>query len=203
MRLIRGSLAAQGISYMDVLGIDVSKADFHACLLQGAKRTKKVFPNTSAGYRQLHAWLRNRNCSDVHACMEATGAYWLGLAKALYDGNAVVSVVNPSRTALFARSQLRRTKTDVVDAEMIADFCRTQRPDRWEPPAQEVLELRALLTYREHLVGEQTRFNQLAKDLHVGPKLQKLHAQQLNTIADMLSEIEQQIPGIDRIALRA
>src|SRR5579871_3577573 len=96
-------------SYMGVVGIDVSKADFHACLLHGQKRAKKSFPNAPRGYQQLRAWLRNRKCTDVHVCMEATGAYWLGLAQAMYECGAKVSVVNPSRTALFARSQLRRT----------------------------------------------------------------------------------------------
>lgn len=184
---------------MDVVGIDVSKADFHACLLQGEKHAKKSFPNTAAGYRRLGSWLHNRKCVKVHACMEATGAYWLGLAQAMYANGAIVSVVNPSRTALFARSQLRRTKTDVVDAEMIAQFCRTQRPGAWQPPAKEVLELRGLLTYREHLIGEQIRFKQVAKDLHVGAKLQELHEQQLRTVATMLSEIEQQIRALIRV----
>jgi transposase len=180
-------------SYMDVVGIDVSKADFHACLLQGQKRAKKSFPNGPSGYRQLLGWLRNRKCREVHACMEATGGYWLGLARAMHASGAIVSVVNPSRTALFARSQLRRTKTDLVDAEMIAEFCQTQQPSRWEPPAPEVLELRGLLSYREHLVAEQIRFKQLAKDLHVSKKLERLHQEQLDNVAAMLEEVEVQI----------
>lgn len=118
---------------MDVLGIDVSKADFHACLLQEGRQSKKSFPNTTTGYRQLQQWLRNRRTSQVHACMEATGAYWLGLATALHESEARVSVANPSRTAMFARSQLRRTKTDRVDCEMIAQFCLTQHPESWSP----------------------------------------------------------------------
>jgi transposase len=178
---------------MDVVGIDVSKADFHACLLQGQKRARKSFPNTASGYRQLLAWLRNRKCTEVHVCMEATGGYWLGLAQALDTSGATVSVVNPSRTAYFARSRLLRTKTDVVDAEMLAEFCRTQQPARWEPPAQEILELRGLLAYREHLIGEQIRFRQIAKELHVGTRLQHLHNDQLDNIAEMLVEIEEQI----------
>lgn len=178
---------------MDVVGIDVSKADFYACLIQGPKRSKKSFPNRAAGYRQVLAWLRNRKCSAVHACMEATGAYWLDLARALHAAGATVSVVNPNRTALFARSQLRRTKTDMVDAEMIAEFCQTQRPPRWEPPAPEVLELRGLLTYRSHLVAEQIRFKQIAKDLPSSKKLQHLHREQMDNVSAMLEEVESQL----------
>lgn len=178
---------------MDVLGIDVSKADFHACLLQGGKRARKSFANTAAGYRQLFTWLKNRHCSSVHACMEATGAYWLELAQALHGAHIRVSVVNPSRTAMFARSQLRRTKTDVVDAEMLAEFCKTQQPLRWTPPAPETLELRAILAYRENLIAERTRFIQLRSQLHGGASLQHLHEDQLAHLERMIAATERQL----------
>jgi len=186
----------EGSSYMSVVGIDVSKADFHACLLQDGTKARKSFPNGPRGYGQLRSWLRNRKCSQVHVCLEATGAYWLGVAQAMHEAGATVSVVNPSRTALFARSQLRRTKTDAADAEMIAQFCQTQQPSAWTPPAREILELRALLTYREHLVSEQIRFKQLGKDLHLDAQLTKLHAQQLSTLAEMTAHVGHQIRSL-------
>ena len=135
-----------------------SKADFHVHLLQGAHSAKRSFPNTSTGYAQLDRWLKNRKSTALHACMEATGAYWLGLATHLHASEVAVSLVNPARIKSFARSQLRRTKTDVVDAKIIADFCRTQALGRWEPPLREHQEIRALLTYRDHLVAEPSGF---------------------------------------------
>lgn len=178
---------------MDVLGIDVSKDDFHACLIQGAVRTKKSFPNGPAGYRQVQRWLKNRRCSSVHACMEATGAYWLGLAIALHQSGVLVSVENPSRTAMFARSQLRRTKTDRVDSEMIAEFCQTQNPRAWTPPPAETLELRGFLSYREHLVNERTRLKQLVKQVQVTGELGRLHAKQLKALDQSIADLEKQM----------
>ena len=178
---------------MDVLGIDISKADFHACLIQGEKRSRKSFPNAAVGYRQLHSWRTNLHSSKVHACMEATGAYWMGLATALDDAGLVVSVVHPSRTVMFARSQLRRTKTDEVDAEMIAEFCKTQTPTSWSPPPGEILELRGLLSYRDHLVREKIRLRQVASQIYVGRELQKLHAQQLKTHEKTIAALERQL----------
>ncbi len=175
---------------MDVLGIDVSKEDFHACLLQATGHAKKSFGNGAAGYQQLLKWLKNRGCTEVHACMEATGAYWLGLASALHRAAARVSVVNPSRTAMFARSQLRRTKTDRVDAEMIAQFCKTQTPSSWSPPAPETLELRGLLSYRDQLVGDQVRLKQMVKQVHVGKDLRQLYAKQLKSLESAIKAIE-------------
>ena len=183
-------------SYVDAVGLDISKVDFYACALQRAGRFQKCFPNSAAGYRQFRAWLRELRCHKVHVCMEATGAYWLDLATALHAAGVAVSVVNPSRTALFARSQLRRTKTDVVDAAMLADFCATQRPAAWTPPAPEVLELRALLAYREHIVDEKRRFGQLARTLHLSKGLKRLHERQITTLKQMLGEIEEQMQSI-------
>lgn len=181
---------------MDILGIDVSKADFHACLLQGGRRGKQSFPNNAAGYRRLQTWLGNRRSSQVHACMEATGAYWLGLASALYEAGATVSVVNPNRTAMFARSQLRRTKTDLVDCEMIAQFCQTQQPSPWSPPPAETLKLRGLLTYREHLVNERIRFAQMAKQIHVDKELHRLHIKQTKSVDQLIEAIEKQLRAL-------
>jgi len=183
-------------SSVDVLGIDVSKADFHACLIQGKRMAKNSFPNAPVGYRRLRTWLRNRGCANVHACMEATGAYWQGLATALDDAGITVSVVNPSRTVHFARSQLRRTKTDQVDAAMIAEFCQTQRPDRWTPPPQEILELRGLLSYRDHLVDDRLRLKQMASQIHVSKELQKLHVRQVKALEQSLAAVEKQLRAL-------
>lgn len=178
---------------MDVLGIDVSKADFHACLLAGAEQRAKSFPNNAKGYGQLRRWLRNREASQVHACMEATGGYWLKLATSLFEHGLTVSVVNPARTMLFARSQLRRTKTDAVDAEMIAQFCQTQRLDPWSPPAPEILELRGFLSYRQQLVGEKARLKQIAGEVYVGAKLQRLHNAHLRSAQKAIAAVEAQL----------
>lgn len=178
---------------MDVLGIDISKADFHCCLIQGKKLAKNSFSNVPVGYRRLRTWLRNRGSVKVHACMEATGAYWLGLATALYEAGIEVSVVNPSRTVHFARSQLRRTKTDRVDTEMIAEFCKTQNPDRWSPPPPEILELRGLLSYRAQLVDDRLRLRQMVSQIRVSPELRRLHAKQIKMLTASIAAVEKQL----------
>jgi transposase len=166
MRLIcRPASIPVKVAPVDVLGIDISKADFHALLQQGDRSSKRVFPNTKTGFQQLARWLKNRKADDVHVCMESTGAYWLGLAMDLYDRNVHVSVANPAQIKSFARLQLRRTKTDSVDAEIIADFCRKLSPNAWQPPQREVLQIRALLSFRDQLVGERLRYRQLAETM--------------------------------------
>lgn len=178
---------------MDMLGIDISKADFHACLIQGSRQKTHSFPNNAKGYRQLQRWLGNRKACEIHACMEATGNYWRGLASWLFERGLHVSVVNPARTALFARSQLRRTKTDKVDALMIAEFCQTQHPCFWSPPAPGTLEIRGLLSYRQELVSEVHRINQIADQVHVSKQLRRFHTSHLNRVKAGIAAIDAQL----------
>jgi transposase len=45
----------------------------------------------------------------------------------------------------FAKSQMSRTKTDKVDAKLIARFCQERRPPVWSPPPVEIRTLQALV----------------------------------------------------------
>ncbi len=142
---------------LPTLGIDIAKLKFNVCLLDaGGKRKHKVFPNTAAGFQQLAVWLSMPGVQRVHACMEATGAYGEALALHLHQAGHTVSVVNPAAIKAFAGSRLSRTKTDKVDAELIARFCQTQLPPAWTPPAPEVRELQALVRRLESLIEMRT-----------------------------------------------
>ncbi len=52
---------------MAVLGIDISKRDFHAHLLDDKREAKKSFPNSAVGFAQLDAWLEHRRAKNVQA----------------------------------------------------------------------------------------------------------------------------------------
>ncbi len=107
-----------------VLGIDISKKDFHVVLMTEDTTTKpKVFKNQPQGFESLQTWLSKQGVRSVHACLEATSTYGEALAEFLYEAGHKVSVVNPSRIKGFAKSELIRTKTDQVDAAVIARFC--------------------------------------------------------------------------------
>lgn len=137
---------------MDVLGIDVSKAHLNLVLLQDEKPpARKSVNNNGHGFEQLSAWLRNRKASSVHACLEATGIYGEAIAEYLYDKGHTVSVVNPMQIKTFGRSAMVRTKTDGVDALLIAEFCRAQAPASWTPAPLEIRQFRALVRRRETL----------------------------------------------------
>ncbi len=82
---------------------------------------------------------------------EESGAYWEALASYLHGLERRVSVVNPARIKAFAQSELLRTKTDEVNAALIARFCKSQSPEPWLPPPAEIRVLQALMRHYEHL----------------------------------------------------
>jgi len=135
------------------LGIDIAKASFHVSLHRGnGKRRNKQFANTPAGHAALVGWIGRYAAGPVHACLEATGTHGEAVATVLVDAGHVVSVINPAAAKAFAQSQLRRTKTDAVDADILADFCAAHQPPPWTPWPVEVRELQGLIRRRESLL---------------------------------------------------
>jgi len=135
------------------LGIDIAKVKFNVCLLHLSGKLKhKMFANSAAGFAQLQQWLEKHEVAQVHACLEATGTYGEALSHHLHDRGHTVSVMNPAAIKAFAASRLSRTKTDRVDAELIARFGLAHEPPPWTPPAPEVRELQALVRRLESLV---------------------------------------------------
>lgn len=176
---------------MAILGIDVSKATFHAFLSNEKKTGKHSFSNTHAGFKQLLAWLKNRKASEVFACMEATGSYWEALATYLHDAGHQVSVVNPQRIHNYGKSELQRVKTDASDAALIARFAQTQKPPLWEPPPPESRMLQGLVRQLESL--KTTRAKELTR-LQT-PGLPPLVQESIQRLIDSLSV---QIDEMDR-----
>jgi transposase len=124
--------------------------------------------------------------------MEATGVYWERVAEDLADHGFAVSVINPAQIKAFAAALGVRTKTDVVDAKVIAEFCASQAPAVWQPPSKNVRRLRALVGRREALVELRTQeMNRL--EVAVTDPVRKSIEQVLVTLNDQIADIERQI----------
>lgn len=139
------------------LGIDVSKAKVDVALSVTQKFRTKVFDNSPKGYAELDIWLQRYGVQQVHACMEATHVYWEELALHLTQRGHHVAVINPALAKAHAQSLGLRTKTDAVDAKMLADFARTKQPPAWQPPSAAQQRLRALVRRHQALVDMQTQ----------------------------------------------
>ena len=96
------------------VGIDISKADFHARILRrldGSTKAQrfrgvKKFANTMGGYRAFHRWLQKYTIPEVplYLTMEATGVYHEQLAYYLYEHHYTVTIELPTKMKAFARS---------------------------------------------------------------------------------------------------
>jgi len=135
-----------------ILGIDIAKQRVEVALLVEGKVKNKSFKNAPDGFEALALWLRKLGIQQVSACLEATGNYGEDLAIYLHEAGHTVSIVNPARIKGFAQSELTRTKTDKVDAGIIARFCLAMKPESWIPPSPEIRSLRALVRRADSLI---------------------------------------------------
>lgn len=142
-----------GTAATAVIGIDVSKATFDACLLTpDGKSREKAFPNDPAGFAALTAWADGHGAgATTRVGMEATGGYEDALACHLHAAGRTVSVINPTRVKYAGVMRGRRNKTDKADARLIAAYTRDEAPPAWTPPSPEVRELQALVRRRDDL----------------------------------------------------
>lgn len=191
---------------MMILGIDIAKEKFDIALYQGKELVGSgQFANNAAGFKKLSQWLNNKAAGQVKACLEATGRYGDALALHLHQADHQVSRVNPARVKKYAESQLQRNKTDQLDARIIADFCRTQEPSLWTPPACEKRELQEMVRRLSTLIKEQTREqNRLTSGIESQVVKESIEAN-LEFLAAQIAQLEQQIqshiaqhPGLKR-----
>jgi transposase len=142
---------------MDVLhrcccGVDVHKASVVACLIApsaGGAPCKEVrtFGTMTEDLLQLVDWLVAAGCTAV--AMESTGSYWKPLYNLLEGVVEQVLVVNAAHI-----KQGPGRKTDVKDAEWIADLLRHGLLRASFIPDRPQRELRELTRYRTSLIRE-------------------------------------------------
>jgi len=130
------------------LGLDVAKATIEVCALRSnVKRgDRTLIDNSIAGGQKLLTWLHGTDLSDVHVCLEPTGKYSRVIAAFLHEAGLKVSQVNSYAVLSHGRSKNYRSKTDRIDAYLLADYCLKENPPIWQPPApsqSELMELQA------------------------------------------------------------
>jgi transposase len=173
------------------VGIDVAKAKVDVALKLPAGRWKtKVVANSAAGFTELRGWLVKHGVDCAHICMEATGVYWERIAEDLADHGFAVSVTNPAQIKAFAGALGVRSKTDVVDAKVIAEFCASANPRVWVPAPKSVRRLRALVGRREALVELRT---QESNRLEAAATEEVRHS-----IEQVIAHLELQLQQIDK-----
>lgn len=151
------------ILYSNCAGLDVHKKTVKVCVLrhtpsgQTSKEFRTYFTTTEE-LLQLCDWLKEQGCT--HIAFEATGVYW----------KPVFNLLEASFTVLVVNAQHIKTvpgrKTDVKDAEWIADLLQHGLLRASFIPSAPQRELRDLTRYRVRLTEEKTReINRIQKTL--------------------------------------
>ena len=145
------------------IGIDVSKKTLDVAVTVDGKDIVSAgqFANDARGHRALLKWAskqaRKHQADAVHYTMEATGCYSEDLHEFLCEAGEMVSVENPMKVKSFSKVQMMRTKTDAVDAAVIARYAWIMKPALTPAMEPSIKRLRALVRHLEHLTGRRAQ----------------------------------------------
>lgn len=141
------------VLYPCCCGLDVHKDTVVACLIrigEGGRKSKETrsFGTTTAELLSLADWLTSCGCTVV--AMESTGVYWRPVYN-LFEGRFDLVVANASHI-----KKIPGRRTDVSDAERIADLLQHGLLMASFIPSREQRELRDLTRTRAKLVDERS-----------------------------------------------
>ncbi len=150
------------VQYERCCGLDVHKETVTACVIvpgadgQPVKETR-TFNTMTGDLNSLARWLKEKGCT--HVAMESTGVYWKPVFN-LLEGSFEILVVNPTAIKKL------KGKTDVSDAEWIADLLQHGLLRGSFIPSGPQRIWRDLTRYRTTLIDDRTReVNRLQKVL--------------------------------------
>ena len=161
------------------VGVDVSSSQLDVCFMDQEERKIvpiHTYPNLPSGFKQLRqdafAFSRiiGKNIPIVFG-FESTATYHKNLQKFLENRKSkrfTIRLINPYRIKEFRKSHFKLSKTDKIDAYMIAKFLKAfpENSSTSSSPLQD--SLRSLTRFRRTLVEERTRYiNRLRKNLNL------------------------------------
>jgi len=190
------------------VGVDISMETFDACILQLQEDfdirvvSTKKFKNNQTGFEQFYKWVLKFMIEnmDIGYTMEATGVYYEGLAYFLNSKSERVHVVLPNKSKKFAESLGLRSKTDKIDANMLARMGVERKLRQWTPCSNLFRSLRFLTRERQSLIQDRTRAkNQLHALKHSDKPLKKTIDRLTTKIEFYNEQIEQVEQDIEQL----
>jgi len=191
-------------NYNLYVGVDISAKT--ATVSWGCKSDDLSGPITIKQHRTGWQKLVDKLVSQVdtpETClvvMEATGTYWMQMALYLYESGLTLSVINPIRSKYFARMMLQQTKTDEVDARLLARLGMMMKLSIWTPPPAIYHELQQRLAYRDDLVAmrlqERNRLHALSHQSTIIASVQHRLEAHIQIISQQIKELDQEIKAL-------
>lgn len=167
-------------------GIDVSKNWVDVALEDGSLLRR-------ASVEAAAAFVRDRGATLV--ALEATGGYERPMVAALTSAGIAVARLNPRQVRQFAGALGLRSKTDAMDAQLLARYAATLQPAAL--PASDAVhtQLQALLARRQDLVAMRTaEKNRLQQTTDTWLRTQM--TAMLGMLAVQIAALEQQLQQV-------
>lgn len=137
------------VLYQCCCGIDVHARMLVACVIEQGRKQTRTYTTMTDDLLRLRDWLVAEGCT--HVAIESTGVYWKPVFNIL-EG-AVEVILTNARDAKGYKAR----KTDVLDAEWLADLLRHGLLKASFIPPLLIRELRELTRYRGTLIGERAQ----------------------------------------------
>lgn len=139
------------VLYKRCCGIDIHKNMMVACVFTSVRKKEiRQFSTMTEDILQLVSWLKETNCEM--AAMESTGSYWKPVYNIFEEECIPIMVVNAQHI-----KGVPGRKTDVKDAEWIADLVRHGLVKASYIPNRKQRELREITRYRQEIIEERAR----------------------------------------------
>lgn len=144
---------------MFYLGIDIGKRNHEVGLINDSGDpvgNTLRFKNTKAGSDQLLKFINRHQLTpdDVAVGMEATGHYWLSVFSFLKHLDFKITVFNPMQSDALRHFYIRKTKTDIKDAYLIAQVIRMDTPEETPFLEEDLMRIKQLERFRYGIVDQ-------------------------------------------------
>jgi transposase len=178
------------VIYERCCGLDIHKASITACVIVGNQKEIRTFGAMTDDLLQMAAFLKNSKVQMT--AMESTGSFWKPIFNILEVEGIPAILVNAAHI-----KTVPGRKTDVKDAEWIADCLKHGLLKSSFVKPREQRELCELIRYRTSLIEERAReYNRMGKVLEgANIKLTSV-ASKMDTISGM-DMIRSLINGVD------
>ncbi|MBK5446939.1 MULTISPECIES: IS110 family transposase [unclassified Peribacillus] len=133
-----------------VCGMDVHKDNITACIMTPEGKEIQTFSTKTVFLIQLMDWIKSHGCT--HVAMESTGVFWKPIVNLIEAEEMEFLVVNAQHM-----KAVPGRKTDVKDAEWIAQLLRHGLLKASFIPDRNQRELRELVRYRRSIIEERAR----------------------------------------------
>jgi len=187
------------------IGIDASKNKVDLSWIrdqQTGKKKNKVFKNTPAQHQTLLKWIvKNTQVepTDVIITIEPTGVYHESLTYFLYEKGFNIFMANPGKAKKYADAVGFVHKTDKSDAAMLAFYGASQASELklWQPEAQEIRELKAMMRRLEALEKDLQREQNRQEAADISGASERVRQSLQGMIRALTAEIEKLKQDID------